>query len=268
MCNIRVMTFNIRGSFYERDGVNVWDNRAMLNVKTIKRYVPDVIGFQELQIGNLKTYQAHLAEYLYILGPKSNNKEPHNYNAIFWYPSRFELINSGGFWLSKTSNRYSAAWETRHIRAANWIKLRCTDSGLTFLLLNTHLDNISEQARVEGSKLILQKISRLQANTIPAILVGDFNCNPESPAYHIFQEGGFVDTYLAAGNEDSEDANTIHAFEGKRYSELDMHLNFCRIDWILIQGFQIKSCLIVHDQEPPLYPSDHYPVLSDLILSD
>src|SRR5437588_412861 len=140
MNRIRVMTFNIRGSFYVKDAVNAWDNRAKLNVKTIKRYEPDLIGFQELQSGNLKIYQNVLPEYQYILGPKSNNAEPHNYNAIFWNALRLQPIDSGGFWLSKTPNEFSSDWGSRHIRSVNWVKLHWIDTDFVLLHLNTHLD--------------------------------------------------------------------------------------------------------------------------------
>jgi hypothetical protein len=65
-CLLRVMTFNVRGSNY-RDGLNVWENRAPLNVETIKHYALHLIGFQELQGGNLETYQEKLPEYDYVL---------------------------------------------------------------------------------------------------------------------------------------------------------------------------------------------------------
>ena len=50
------MSFNVRGSFRDRDTPNAWDARAALNVETIVRSSPTVIGFQELQSGNLQTY--------------------------------------------------------------------------------------------------------------------------------------------------------------------------------------------------------------------
>ncbi len=46
---LRVMSFNIRGFSRRRDGINRWENRAALNVATIKRYAPDLIGLQELR---------------------------------------------------------------------------------------------------------------------------------------------------------------------------------------------------------------------------
>ncbi|MEM9955079.1 MAG: endonuclease/exonuclease/phosphatase family protein [Chloroflexota bacterium] len=43
---MRVMTFNVRGSFHD-DGDNDWHKRRELNIATIKKYDPDIIGFQE-----------------------------------------------------------------------------------------------------------------------------------------------------------------------------------------------------------------------------
>jgi len=78
---IRVMTFNIRGSSDAWDEVNSWEKRAALNVETIKRYAPDVIGFQELQGANLETYLERLPEYSHVLGPEGGNHEPYDYES-------------------------------------------------------------------------------------------------------------------------------------------------------------------------------------------
>jgi endonuclease/exonuclease/phosphatase family metal-dependent hydrolase len=82
MPKLRVMTFNIRGACYQEDGVNAWEFRASLNIKTIRSAMPDLIGFQELQMGNHITYQQRLTEFDAVLGPKTANKEPYDYNAI------------------------------------------------------------------------------------------------------------------------------------------------------------------------------------------
>jgi hypothetical protein len=159
---LRVMTFNVRGSFNKSDGINAWNNRAALNVETIKQHAPHLIGFQELQGGNLETYQERLPEYGYVLGPEAGNEPPHEFNAIFFDLARLEALDSGGFWLSTTPERHSSSWRTRSIRCANWANLRCLNTGLSFLHLNTHLDHVSKPARVEGSRLILRKVAEIQ----------------------------------------------------------------------------------------------------------
>jgi endonuclease/exonuclease/phosphatase family metal-dependent hydrolase len=269
-CWIRVMSFNVRGSFRDRSGANTWDNRAALNVETIVRWAPSLIGFQELQRGNLETYRERLPQYAYILGPRYGNRAPHSFNAIFFDAELLELLGSGGFWLSETPERYSASWGTRVVRSATWARLRFSGTGLSFLHLNTHLDHVSQLARVEGSRLILRELPKLLKDELPVVVTGDFNCRPGTPTYHNFVEGGFVDTYLAAGNEDTVDANTFHAFKGTRYRVVRPNLGPRRIDWILLKDprrrIRAVSHSIVrdHDKDSGVYPSDHYPVFADL----
>ncbi len=264
---IGVMSFNVRGAFRDRGKADAWDNRAVLNVETIERYAPDVIGFQELQKGNLETYRERLPQYAHVLGPRYGNRTPHSFNAIFFDVRCLELLDSGGFWLSETPERYSASWETRVARSANWVHLRFSKTGRSFLHLNTHLDHVSRIARAKGSKLILR---RLAAEEGPVVVTGDFNCRPGTPVYRNFVRGGFVDTYLAAGNEDTADANTFHTFKGTRYREARPGLGPRRIDWILLKDprgrIHTVSHSIVrdHDEGSGAYPSDHYPVLAEL----
>ena len=106
---------------------------------------------------------------------------------------------------------------------------------------------------------------------LPALVTGDFNCNPWDPAYRIFMSNGFTDTYRAAGNADTEASSTFHGFRGKDYFGLQWGGSiFWRVDWILTRDgsprVQTTACTIVRDAEPPLYPSDHYPVVAEVML--
>jgi endonuclease/exonuclease/phosphatase family metal-dependent hydrolase len=274
---LRVMSFNIRGFSRRGDGINSWENRAALNVAAIKRYAPDLVGLQELRAESLATYREKLPGYARLLGPGAGNKAPHEFNAIFFDPIRLEVLDSGGFWLSETPDRYSSAWRTRVVRSANWAKFRSLSADLSFLHLNTHLDHLSGLARAKGSELILRKIEELQEEDgLPVVVTGDFNCLPESLPYRRFVKNGFEDTYLAAGNEDGEDARTFHAFKGLRY-----FLLCCgdrvrhgrkprRIDWILLkngrQHLRTETHEILRDRDArsAIYPSDHYPILATI----
>jgi len=270
------MSFNIRGFSRTRDGINRWENRAALNVATIKRYAPDLIGLQELQAESLATYREKLPEYAHILGPGAGNKAPHEFNAIFFDPTRLTVVDSGGFWLSETPDRYSSAWRTRVVRSANWAKFGSLSAGLSFLHLNTHLDHMSSLARTRGSELILRKITELQEDCLPAVVTGAFNCPPESFPYRSFVENGFQDTFLAAGNED---ARTFHAFKGLRYlllrcgDRVRYDRKPRRIDWILLkngrQRLRTEAHVILRDRDAKsaIYPSDHYPMLATLALA-
>ncbi len=56
MFTLRVMTFNIHGSY-------MWRQRTSFNVETIQRVTPDLIGFQEVEAENIEVYQKQLIEY-------------------------------------------------------------------------------------------------------------------------------------------------------------------------------------------------------------
>lgn len=261
---IKVMSFNIRCSTVKRDGENVWPSRAKFNVETILRYSPDLIGFQECDPGNLETYAETLPGYESRLGPPYNLPERPAYNACFYKPSLGKALDDGGFWLSLTPDRHSGDWGTDCVRCAHWTKFELK-SGAQFVHVNTHLDHISEQARVEGSKLIVRELARIAGDALPVLVTGDFNCDPGSEAYRTFVNAGFRDTYLESGNTDDAAAYTFHAFKGTRDP------NYGRIDWILTRNgktaFKAKSHAIIRDARPPVFPSDHFPVLAEVQLA-
>lgn len=264
---LRVVTFNVRGS-YHRDGENAWNRRAALNVRTIARQGPDLIGFQELQDGNEYFYARDLGGYEHVLGLRYENRPPHAYNAIYWDPGRLRMLDAGGFWLSETPDRFSGSWETRQIRSANWMRLRPVSGGPEFVHLNTHLDHVSDRARVEGSRLILDWLDGPEADGAPVLLTGDFNCEPSSKVRDVFARAGFVDAHAAAGHAP---AKTFHAFRGEGFRGRDPSKEH-RMDWVLLRDgsrgerWTVEGYSIVRDAEPPMYPSDHYPVVADLAL--
>jgi endonuclease/exonuclease/phosphatase family metal-dependent hydrolase len=271
---IRVMSFNVRGSFHDVRKKNAWRNRADLNVATIERYAPDVIGLQEAQRGNLDAYHKRLPSYAHIRGPRYGNAIPHDFNTILFDPERLKPLDSGGFWLSETPDEYSRSWETRVARSATWALFGVLGTDLTFLHLNTHLDHVSSLARQEGSKLVVRKIVEISGHTDvapPSIVTGDFNSRPGNKTHKTFTESGFADTYLAAGNE--EGANTFHAFKGALYQDAHPARGPRRIDWILLKDpkelLRVRSHRIIHDADESsgLYPSDHYPIMADFSIS-
>jgi hypothetical protein len=112
MPTMRVMSFNIGCAIGTEDhGENAWVHRAPLNVTTILHHAPDLIGFQECDDGNLQSYHEHLSEYEYMLGPPADAPDLPVYNAIAWHPRRLELLDSGGFYLSKTPEKWSRDWD-------------------------------------------------------------------------------------------------------------------------------------------------------------
>ncbi len=257
----KIMTFNIRGAVHD-DGENAWPKRAALNVETIRRADPDLIGFQEFQDGNREYYDRELTGYERCVGPRYGNAEPYEYAAIYWKPDRLSLVDSGGFWLSTTPDEYSGAWETVCIRCAAWVRLRPADGGREFLHLNTHLDHRSVEARVRGAELILRRLGEIAPADEPVVVTGDFNCLPEEEPYRAFMNVGYTDAHSSAGDFRPEDSDTFHGFRGRGFWRIRRGEGPRRIDYILTQGLEVGPCEVLRDEAPPVYPSDHYPLVA------
>ncbi len=206
--------------------------------------------------------------------PGSNipNSEP---ASIIWKRAEFDLVESGRFWLSRTPDQPSADWGVPYPLAVEWVRLRRTESRTQLLHLNTQFEDGPDGARsrLESSKLIVQRVATLQERDRIAVIVsGDFNCNPWHAPYDVFIEHGYVDTYRAAGHGNSAASSTFHGLRGAGYNALEYGVEtFWRVDWILTRDgaapMRTTSCTIVRDAEPPVYPSDHYPVVAEVLLA-
>lgn len=262
------MSFNINGAYSE--GANGWKIRAPLTATVIRRYSPDIIGLQEASTANLDTCREQLPEYSLVMGNRYGDNPPQDYTSILYKTARYDLLASGEFWFSETPDVESADWGVEYPMGATWVRLKCLPTGQQLFCLNTHFEDgeWGEQSRVNAAKLIVTRLSQL-AGDLPVVMTGDFNCNPWSMPYRIFLNNGFIDTYRAAGHADSSDSSTFHAYQGRNYFALDFGTElFWRVDWILVRdvsgGLQTTASAIVPDALPPTYPSDHYPIVSEI----
>ena len=291
---IKLLSFNIRGDF-SQDGRNRWPYRAPLVVDLIRRYAPDLIGFQEAHQANIHTLTQALTGYEYVIGPPYDYRERYAYNPIFWRRESWQRIESGGFYLSQTPDHWSVGWDAGLVRCASWVQLRWRWQPVTLIHLNTHFDHVGETARQQSSQLICDRLAALAQDELPVVVTGDFNANAWLPAhvayvenpqrtidtavpqglttapYQTFRRHHFQDCFLAAGHVDSLEKYTFHRYQGAQYRPDESHMAL-RIDWILTKdgrfSWQTHSCDIIRDAQPPHYPSDHYPVLATLTLSD
>jgi endonuclease/exonuclease/phosphatase family metal-dependent hydrolase len=280
MPTLRVMTFNVftndPSDFPEDASADElddgWSLRAGLNVSCIKRYRPHLIGLQEMNHETHATYVRELSEYA--------GTDPKGYAthvpAIFWRAEDLDLVEQGHFYLSRTPDVPSAGWGVEYPLGVSWVRLRLSDDGGEIVLMNTQFEDgpCGEQSRVEGSRLISARGAVLQQQAdgrAPLIVTGDFNCNPWSEPYVVFLDAGFTDTYRAAGHGDSAASSTYHGFRGGNHFSLDYGSeSFWRVDWILTRDgdrpLRTTSCTIVRHAFPALYPSDHYPVVAEVLV--
>ncbi len=279
MTFIRVMSFNVLAVEEPNDPPEnpseIWANRAELNVQTIRRYRPSIIGFQEFAQEHWDTYRDCFPEYEHSIRREDGSLDG---NAIFYRADQFERLHEGHFWLTRTPFRSDPDWGLPYALGVRWLLLRAHDTGAPFLLMNTQYEDggAPEQflMRREGCRIQLAKIEQilLLSPGAPVILTGDFNFHAWSEPYRTFLDHGFVDTYRAAGLPDSVDSSTFHGFRGQDYFSLEWGDTLAwRVDWILARDgqrrLQTVSAGIVRDARPPVYPSDHYPVVAELLMA-
>lgn len=177
--DLKVMSFNVR---YDNpgDSLNNWKYRSDRVADAIMFYDADVVGTQEVLHNQLTDLKARLKGYEMVGVGREDGKEQGEYAALWYKPSRFELIDSGNFWLSATPEvAGSMGWDGACVRIATWAKLRDRRSGRELLAMNTHLDHVGTVARREGISLILDRVSEMRGD-LPVVLTGDFNSTPES----------------------------------------------------------------------------------------
>ena len=99
-----------------------------------------------------------LPEYGWVGVGRDDGQEAGEFNPVFYRKDKYDLVDSGTFWLSETPELPSLGWNGGCNRLCTWVILREKATGFTYAHVNTHLDNASEEARVNGAKLVREKI--------------------------------------------------------------------------------------------------------------
>ena len=97
---LTAMSFNIRNGL-ANDGDNSWPNRRPLVSEVIREHDPDVVGLQEAFRFQLDHLAEDLPGYCEV-GEGRGGGTKDEYSAILYRAGRFNLLDSGTFWLSDT----------------------------------------------------------------------------------------------------------------------------------------------------------------------
>lgn len=240
-----IMSTNVRFynplDTYERS----WMYRAPLIVEDINAVQPDIIGFQE----------STFIHYDYLTDALDGYASENAYRddfilsegcPIFYRRDKFELIDSGSFWLSETPDEMSKDWGSEHYRICVYVKLREKASGKEFAVFNTHLDSKSEEARIKGIAVVLEKIRELGG--VRSYLMGDLNAKENSETMAQAYES-FNDSQKLAPV--TEDTVTYHNWGTGDSAK--------RIDYILVSksGIEVTEYHVVDNCHGGVYSSDH-----------
>lgn len=257
---LKVMSFNIRyGS--ANDGEDRWPLRRDLVLKTIRETEPDLIGMQEVLAFQGRFVRDGLPAYDFHGVGRDDGKEAGEFSPVMWRKDRFELLDSGHFWLSENPEvAGSVSWDSSLTRMVSWVALRDRRAdGREFVFANTHFDHRGRQARLESAKLIQRRAAEVPYG-MPIILTGDFNTTEDDQPYAVLVKGAgepggvrFIDSYRAVHPQRASGEVTFNGWKPV--------VEGSRIDWVLFTaGFAAKEANINRTGEGDRLPSDHYPV--------
>jgi len=249
-----MMTYNIRYATVN-DQENQWEKRKEFLTEQIGFYEPDVFGIQEGLYSQLEFIDKTLQSYDYVGVGRDDGKEKGEYCAIFFNKEKLELLSQDTFWLSPTPDRVSKGWDAAFERICTYAKFKDRASDKIFLVFNTHFDHIGEVARERSAELIVQKVSDINKDDFPVILMGDFNLNEKSKAIK-YLSSAFNDSKIVS---EAKPFGPHGTFTGFRFHEPVQD----RIDYIFCsrETINVKKYAVLTDSKESRYPSDHFPVI-------
>ena len=287
MTDIGVLSYNVRYANRD-DHHDAWHDRRDAVGRLVRFHRPGIAAFQEPVPEQRRDLRERLPGYEFVGRGRDPGGEGEGC-PIAVRSDRFEIVEDDTFWLSETPETPSTDWNAAHPRIATWARVRERgDGSAELLVVNTHFDHVSADARRESARLLRTRLRELarrptgdknHAETIPTVLVGDFNCTPGSDPHRIL----LGDDSGTAGDDPDENSDDA-AGDGRlslrdaatvadlRHGPATSLTDFAR----LIDGRRIDHAFVSPEVEVDAfatltdrddrgrYPSDHLPILTRL----
>ena len=252
--SICIMSSNVRTWSPTDMGKKSWFYRAELIVKNIESVQPDILCFQEVTRMHYNYLTSVLKGYDNVICYRDKSKFSEGC-PVFYNVGRFELKDKGSLWLSETPEVMSKDWNSACYRICSYVILTDKESKKDLVVFNTHLDHISDEARINGIGVVLDKIK--QFGGLPSIITGDFNAEEDTETYKAVTQN-FLDAKYQLENP----------MKGATYQGFGRELDRENIDYFMISktGIKVEEYKIVDTLYDGVYPSDHFPIEMRFIL--
>ena len=250
----KIMSYNLRCLTPLDTGEKSWFYRAGYVLQDIEQEAPGIIGFQEATRWQYQFLVESLPDHDSVITYRDDafNSEG---CPIFYHTGRYTLVDKGSFWLSETPEVMSKDWGAACYRITSYVILTDNSTGKDFVVFNTHLDHVSDEARIEGMGVILDKIA--QFGGLPAVIMGDLNAQEDSATILAATEH-FLDARYAA-------EETVDTYTYQNWGNFSVAR---RIDYFMISksGIKALSYAVLDQPRDGVWSSDHSPIVLTMVL--
>ncbi len=240
--NLTVGSYNIRNdnSSDTRNG-DGWAQRCPVICELVQWVDYDIFGAQEVKKNQLDDMLAQLSDYDHVGVGRDDGKHGGEHEPIFYKRARFELLDSGDFWISQTPDvAGSKGWDAALPRVCSYAHFRDRQTKRKFWYFNLHMDHIGVEARREGAKLIVAKV-REMCGREPVIITGDYNVDQTDEIYGIFASSGILKDSFEAAEKRFARNGTFNSFKPDYHTE-------SRIDHIFLSpSFEVGNYAVLTD---------------------
>lgn len=258
---VQILCYNIYYQDVERRAENIQD--------LIVKNDPDVLMLQEVcldWIVHLQSFMDKNGYSYYGYGryggemSSEEQKKGDQYVPILWKTEKYDLIESGHFWLSSTPDVFSSDWadgtKSDFPRCVNWVILKDKVTGGEFVALNIHTDPESDRVRSNSCDLVVQKLEAIRDGR-PAVLGGDWNMGLTDTGYRIITSGGYQDVRVKA--ETTDLGGSFNAWGDREEGDLAYGDHI-----FMSEGMGAELFDVVDDNYDGEHISDHNPLLAVL----
>lgn len=260
MLRLRVMTWNIlHAAPCEEEQEHPWVERREAARMLVDSVRPDILCLQEAHPEQADYLLENLPSH-WAVGLDRHGRNEAEGCPIAFDTTRFRLVRWETFWLGGTPDEpNSLTWVNDVPRIVTHAHFEAYDTGQRFHVANVHMDHLVPMSRTKAIELLRKRLPE-GTREEPLILTGDFNSPAWSKPHRLLMRGPkrFHDTFRTRKRGASRLAGTFHHFKGK---------GFMRVDWILTQPrIKAERLEILKDTPNGIYPSDHFPVVAELVL--
>ncbi|MBO7722344.1 MAG: hypothetical protein J6S27_01020, partial [Thermoguttaceae bacterium] len=143
-------------------------------------------------------------------------------------------------------------------------------SGKTLVFADTHFDHISDEARQNSAKLVMERMYPITEQwSLPFFITGDFNCDSSSKGYKTLTGGtdeipALIDSAKIAKERIADVKRTWNDL-----GQVPADQENCYIDFIFVDGkVEVEKFVVCPDTRDGKYPSDHNAIWAEVKIVD